>query len=389
MNELCSVRRADASSSSSLDHLETNDDPLAVQSRAQHRIHRPHWRSRARIIDVLAGAEDAIGAKRIERMGQCCRCPIVGCSSDGEFSVALNRCRDRLCPLCASFRAREAADRIQQRTQSMTAPRFLTLTLREDGEPLRCRMERLAESFRKLRQRGEWRDHVRGGIYAIQVTRGSDGAGWHVHLHVVWDGRFWEQRSISRMWEEVTGDSPVVDVRAVVDRAQAAKYISRYVAHTDSVAGWSDDAIIEYAIAMRGRRTLHTFGSMHGASVDEAKNDEPPNVQRGVLSIGVLLDRAGRGDHDAQCVHEYLCRAGRAWRRWLSDRDDRYGSPPNEPLEEWERERAREAFERICADVYDHRSDETRVRDERKAERERRRQRRRHDARRQRRMDYE
>lgn len=377
-------RDVSGSALTSLDALETSADPLEVQSAAQWRIHRPHWEQRDRIIRVLHSDSETSAGSRIQRMSECCRTPIVGCSSEGEFSMALSRCRDRLCPLCANFRARECAERIEARVRTMVAPRFLTLTLREDGRALEDRLDRLAQSFRRLRERDEWKRHVRGGIYAVQVTRGAQGQGWHVHLHVIWDGEWWHQGAISDAWEQVTGDSPIVDVRAVVDRRRAGQYISRYVAHTDSVASWADEAIIEYARAMKGRRTLHTFGDQHGASVDEPGEEPKPNVQRGILSVSVLLDRVGRDDPDALLVYDHLRRASRAWRAWLTHDYDRYRSQVTVPLEEWEIERARAAWDRLVADVFDHRSESEQRRDEVRAERSRRRERRRRAARAQR-----
>jgi hypothetical protein len=57
------------------------------------------------------------------------------------------------------------------------------------------------------------------GFYVIQLT--NTGAGWHLHLHVIFRGGFISQAQLSKQWCEITHGSYIVDIR-VAERWQLA-----------------------------------------------------------------------------------------------------------------------------------------------------------------------
>lgn len=139
---------------------------------------------------------------------------------------------DKLCPLCAIRRA--------ARSMRLQASRILHVLA---GRPeLRCHLvthtvangpdlaERLGHlraalgsSTRRRRQaatrkgRSAWLDAA-GGVYAIELKRGRGSGLWHPHAHAVWllpQGVDVDelQRRVRQEWQQLTGDSHVVDVR--------------------------------------------------------------------------------------------------------------------------------------------------------------------------------
>lgn len=301
--------RCCGSPSSSLEGFETSADLLTRQTATQHRVHSQHRDARETIIRAIASGEEA-SVKHAERMANCCRTPIAYTRSDGSIRVRPGYCRSRVCPLCSKQRQYTAGERAAACTSRMDAPRFITLTLREDGRPLRERLDRLATAWRRLRQQECWKRAVRGGIYGVQVTRGTGGDGWHVHMHVVADGTYFHHSELRAAWEKATGDSHIIDVRKVPSRKDVATYIARYVAHTDAVSTWSAAAIREYVEAFHGRRVLHTFGTMHGVKVDELEDDAGKGVVMAEVPLATIERQADSGDADALEVWHFLRACG-------------------------------------------------------------------------------
>jgi hypothetical protein len=184
----------------------------------------------------------------------------------------------------------------------MDACRFCTLTLDDDGQSLDERLDRLMQSFRRLRRSPRWRACVRGGAYAIQTTRGRDGQHWHVHLHLLIDGTYYHQRELSADWLAATGDSSIVDIRAAHSRTAVATYVAEYVARPDGLGTWAAAHIREYAETMHGRRMIHTWGSCHGTAVDESAADRP-SLSQHRISAALLAHNASQG----HTVSQYIC----------------------------------------------------------------------------------
>jgi hypothetical protein len=94
--------------------------------------------------------------------------------------------------------------------------RLLTLTVK-NGPDMRERYEHLKASFRRLKQRACWKRHVQGAIRVVEITKSKVNGEWHWHYHVMIVGSWWDQAEISDEWLKATGDSDVVDIRAVVN----------------------------------------------------------------------------------------------------------------------------------------------------------------------------
>lgn len=218
--------------------------------------------------------------------------------------VPLDRCKDRLCPDCARIRAANWASRIVPLLQEVRAagrkPKFITLTQRaRHGERIRAAARRLQRCFETLRHGTAWKKHVRAWVASREVTR-SRGDTWHVHIHLVADAEYWPQAELSAEWERVTaGESRIVDIREAKDGVE--RELLKYTLKTTDVA---PDRLVEFALAMRGARTVSTGGAWYGRVRDEdLLEDEGDFAETSVLlTFQELLRRVELGDSWAHAV---------------------------------------------------------------------------------------
>lgn len=318
----------------SLDPLETNvalrpgwaardlHDPIAA-TRSQRALHARHWKQRERLIRVLLSAPVEELQKRALRLDGCCQRPQLFEGPDGVVSLRLRCCRDRLCPRCQRSRGLELAQRIRALIASLNAPRFVTLTLKHRPESLRENHDRLQKAFRSLRKEPVWSGRVTGGICVTEITRNERTGMWHTHLHLVVDGEFLPQKQLSEAWNRCTGDSVIVDVRAVHDRSRVASYIAEYVAKPQDLHTWQATSVLEFAAHMHGRRMVATFGKCHRVNVDPAETKAIPRSEKYIGDVVSLMDRADRGCRNARKAREILCRMGPLWQMAI-------GIPPDQ-----------------------------------------------------------
>jgi hypothetical protein len=305
--------------SSSLDAQETSphpfdeegaslNDPLALQSTQQRIAHRHHARIRERIIRSLHGAGDEQLRKRAHRLAACCCCPTFRTSPDTRIGVSLSRCRDRMCPLCSRRRGSQATAKVAAITHTFDAPRLLTLTLRSNNDGLEKCVRRLFSCFGELRSLKGWTTRVHGGIWTLEVTRNAQTAQWHAHLHLICDGDFFPQPLLKTLWHQVTGDSFIVDVRAVHDRAEAARYVAAYLSKPLDAASWPPEAIAEYAAALHGKRLMQPFGTARSVSLDEDAPDHDPAKSLPLCHAHCLQQACSAGYEPARTARDIVAR---------------------------------------------------------------------------------
>jgi hypothetical protein len=275
--------------------------PLEMQSTFQKAAHAPHSQARWKIVNALWQPEvDDELRQRSQKMGCCCCLPSFRLNLQGKPVASLARCRDRLCPLCADRRGRQAAARTVDIVKRFNAPRFITLTLKHNQAPLAAELARLHESLKKLRAHKTWTKRVFGGVYGVEVTRSHKTASWHVHVHLIVDGEFFPHEVLKALWLSVTGDSFIVDIAIVKDRTKTARYISRYVSKPVDVDTWEPAEIREYALAMHGRRLLQTFGNAHNVKVDDDEPEVDHRTTTHLCSSAKLISAVAAGSSHAR-----------------------------------------------------------------------------------------
>lgn len=327
-----------ASLPTSLDPLETSEHPDGLKATAaQRQLHAAHWAVRTQIIFALQGSECPRLEKRAFRIDQCCFAPILRKDAHGNASLDLQTCRDRLCPKCQHARGRKASAKISQTVCGWSSCRFVTLTLKAADQPLAETLARLAGCFRLLRRHPDWKSRVTKGVWSIEVVRNVISQHWHVHLHCLTEGAYFEQKLLSKIWKTVTGDSDIVDIRAVSDRDKTAKYIAAYISKPAEVFMWTDDEICEYADALHGRRLIHTFGAAHGQNLDPTPEPEALAGNDYVGPLENITRAAELGCPDAAHASEILRRLGRSFCE-ASGQPHKLSLAPAVKVEPWEHE---------------------------------------------------
>lgn len=270
------------------------DTPTNERTEIPRRIarasRRPPWSPKQReawyraMRDKLAAALERAGCSDdATRVGTCgdYRVFVDPC---GHTRYGREQCEHRLCPRCARRRARrqvraweDAAKRVPKRRGYRW--RMVTLTLRVGSTQgrlfglspatldLKADVVRIKDCFAKLRR--SWRGQGDGlaGFYTVEV--GDRVTGRNVHLHVLVYSPWVDQAELAEQWEQLTGDSRVVDVRAVRGgihgaMKEVAKYITKLNLHRDV------DELVAIHLAMKGKATGRAFGLCHGMV------DEPP-----------------------------------------------------------------------------------------------------------------
>jgi len=323
-------------------------DPLSLQSTQQRIAHRHHEGLRRRIVTACNKSGDPQLVKRAHRLAACCCCPTFRASENRSIGVNLARCRDRLCPLCARRRGWQATTKVAAIARTFDAPRLITLTLRSNNDGLDKCIRRLFACFALLRAMKGWTNRVTGGIWTLEVTLNGVTEQWHAHLHIIADGSFLPQPMLKALWHEVTGDSFIVDVRAVHDRAEAARYVAGYLSKPVDAAGWSLPRIAEYASALHGKRLMQPFGTARKVELDDDAEDENWTKSLPLCTAHTLQSACCAAYEPALQARDIIARLG-------IDHAIAAGvAPPTAsgcavPVEAWELEYAYSTLERLQA----------------------------------------
>jgi len=216
-----------------------------------------------------------------------------------RFTVLTNHCKSRWCVPCSRERAARIVGNLT-RQASLSAVRFLTLTLKHSTQPLASQIDRIYAAFRALRRLPFWTRRITGGAAVLEIKRSWRADEWHVHLHCLIAGSYLPHAEIKANWWKITGDSNIVDIRPVHTVANAAKYISKYITKPLSVTVINKpDALAELFSACGRRRLVLTWGLWRGVKLS-AKLDE--THWRSLCPLPVLYERAAGGDDNAQQI---------------------------------------------------------------------------------------
>ena len=237
----------------------------------------------------------------------------TGCGYASRWG-GYRECGVKVCPFAQKKRSENQHRKIQLLMGAMKEPRFLTLTVKHAAEdPLRETLAKLKGAWAKLRRRRAFGSRVRGGVSTLEI-QWHETNGWHPHLHVIYDGEFIDQTELAALWLDVTGDSFIVDVRAVDSKAvsEVSKYLAKpdtFLYQRERVGGEyvvvRDDQgkpvplpvptqtalIYEFLTATKGLRTMSTFGDLHGQLADleaEAEALAEPQVCPSCEAIDTL-----------------------------------------------------------------------------------------------------
>lgn len=207
-----------------------------------------------------------------------------------------------LCPMCAVRRGAKSLGAYLRRFEAIQLERpelkawMVTLTVK-NGEDLSERFNHLHVSQRELwkrksRGRGSVLDGVAGAVWSYEVKRGNGSGQWHPHLHMVALAEHAPDKfELSAEWENITGDSKIVDVRPISQEDPASGFAEVFKYAVKFSDQPPEDTVHAYR-TLKGKRLLASSGCFRGVEIPESLLDEPLD---GLPYVDLLYRFLGRG----------------------------------------------------------------------------------------------
>ncbi|MHC4735798.1 MAG: protein rep, partial [Planctomycetota bacterium] len=181
--------------------------------------------------------------------------------------ILSSACRLRWCPLCSTARSAYISYAVKEWLGDTGKPKVLTLTLKHSTESLEQQTTRLYACFRLLRRRKFFKNLCNGGVWFYQIKYIAETDQWHPHLHCLMDATYIPQKLLSTVWKQITGDSDVVDIRAIWRKETACQYVSRYAARPAQLKDLPYGRATQLVSALHGRRLCGTWGTASDISL--------------------------------------------------------------------------------------------------------------------------
>lgn len=215
-----------------------------------------------------------------------------------EYRLAYMRSckRHMLCPFCSAIRASKQANAYQAKMLQILKekpylkPVFITLTVKNQND-FSSVFEHLVSSFGVYKDRR--RDALKKGrsfnelckaegfVYSIEITNKKNG--WHPHIHMVALVNDWiDYSKLSVEWENITGDSKIVDVRRIKPAkgtkddysdafVECFKYAMKFTEMTHDQIWYVHEAL---SPNQRLKRLTGSVGCFRGVKVPEQLTDD-------------------------------------------------------------------------------------------------------------------
>jgi len=225
----------------------------------------------------------------------------------GNLSFEGHRCDFPLCPWDQARRAKRRVRRLGPLVAAMVEPKLWTFSPPNQVELTWHAVRDLGRALTALHRLAYFKKRVRGGLRALEVTNGANG--WNIHAHEAvdagwvahypqWDierrGKRWvvmqRHPGLAREFTRICQKSPswksprldfdidnpdhwyFVDLR--VGDAGLANELCKYVAKGSQVVRAGAKAVLDFLLAMKGRRLIQPFGNIYGVDVDAEDMDE-------------------------------------------------------------------------------------------------------------------
>ena len=163
-------------------------------------------------------------------------------------------------------------------------------TRKKTRNPSRSRLTRAGKEVQDYRRyRGA------GFISTIEVGHNNN----NLHIHAVVYGPYIPIRKLSASWKQLTGDSMVVDIKAVYRMKTAIWYVMKYIVKPPSFDGYHD--LANYAEMIKGSRRLRAGGIFY----DRIKRAPRPKLKFGCPYCSSRLENISIGhldDAEKECA---------------------------------------------------------------------------------------
>lgn len=228
---------------------------------------------------------------------------VVDAEDSSRFAIHSNHCHSRWCTPCSRERAARIVGNLKVSLNEGDI-RFLTLTMKHSDTPLSAQIDRIYDSFRKLRRAAFWTSAVDGGCAILELKHSHRTGLWHVHIHCLLDGRFIKREDVQAEWWRITGDSHVVDVRRCHDAEHASHYVVKYITKPipSSVIN-KPDQLREMMAAIARRRLVLTWGTWRGVRLSEPLD---LTTWKSIAPLRQLYERKELGNVDAWLILTHL-----------------------------------------------------------------------------------
>lgn len=191
-----------------------------------------------------------------------------------ELRIASRKCNQRWCPMCQKTKRWVITNSVAEWVGSVKYPKFVTFTLKSMNQTLEFQVQRLYESFVEMRRKKLWRQAVRGGVWFFQLTMNAKTGLWHPHIHVLVDSEYMPKKKLSQLWQQVTCDSWIIDIRKVENAEKAAEYVARYATVPGEILKCTIRQGAAMVIGLKNRRMCGAFGTAKGLSLRPKSNPE-------------------------------------------------------------------------------------------------------------------
>jgi hypothetical protein len=278
-------------------HFQTRHAPISsldTDARSYTRKSQDRRTTKARLVELLFAAGSAEAAKKVAS----CNSKYFGLAcSNGHSAQILPtfRCRNRLCPYCASERQRRTFSKLwpilKSYAQSDRGERvvLITLTFRNSFEQLAVQDKHFKAAFRRLRRMKRWRDRISGALCGYEFT--VTPTGWHYHAHILSSRKAWyDQTELADDWQKAArGRGEIVDIRAVSDLSYGLRDLLQYCFKPLDLEMWTAADVQQFE-AMRRIKLSECFGELRGLKIEA---DEIDNYTVNRLFVGYPCPECG------------------------------------------------------------------------------------------------
>ena len=160
---------------------------------------------------------------------------------------------------------------------------LVTLTVK-DGPDLAERYKHLHDSQRELwkrksRGRGSCLDGVSAAVWSYEVKTGAGSGLWHPHLHMIALAESPpDVVQLAAEWQNITGDSFIVDVRPISQEDPASGFIEVFKYAVKFSEQEPSETVHAWA-TLAGKRLIGSAGLFRGVEVPESLLDDPADFE--------------------------------------------------------------------------------------------------------------
>ena len=261
---------------------------------------RALWRIEKYIRDV---GQDS----RAKRMGYCGNTIFVKVKKGDPSNVLYEpqlRCKDRVCPVCNSYRASILSRKVEKLGKNMENPHLLTITANAlNRDSLKTAVGCFKKSTSLLKkERSWWKKYIRGGVEHIEITY-KEETGWHVHSHMLVDlavdrkvenmqltdnGYFLDplKKDLEHVLLKV-GLGQISDIRPVTEGygKEISKYSMKFGLDIEEAR------LKEIIVDMKGKRMVSRFGNCYGLKEMEELTPKEEEQYETLGTIKEVVDR--------------------------------------------------------------------------------------------------